>query len=329
MSSGNRQDHIISSLQLARYCFHFQVIRPLQLPPYASSTLRGVFGRALRQQACLTGAAECRGCPLLAACPYPKIFEPQSVAPASGGQPALAPYAIETPFTQINNQLSPGDIRYHPGYQYCFDMVLMTPAAISQLALIISAWKRAFARGVGKGDGTAELIRVEHQLADGSATTLYSVQTPKLQRHSTELTAPQFTQPQDVQLHLQTPLRLVQKGKLIKEQEITPSLFLRHLIRRVSFHICAQQANAFSLDDIHQLNALADKVKDSERQLHWRDWSRYSIRQKRKMILGGILGYWQLADVPPPLLAFLYFGQWFHVGKESAFGLGKYQWLSE
>ncbi|MDV7399370.1 CRISPR system precrRNA processing endoribonuclease RAMP protein Cas6, partial [Arthrospira platensis SPKY1] len=56
------------------------------------------------------------------------------------------------------------------------------------------------------------------------------------------------------------------------------------------------------------------------------DWERYSSRQKQKMKLGGLVGRWQLLQVPAPLLPFVHLGQWLHVGKEGAFGLGKYQW---
>lgn len=318
-------------LQLARYRFHWQINTPLQLPPYASSTLRGVFGRALRHLACLTQASECRGCAMLAACPYPQLFEPQTVPRPSGGpgkgQPALAPYAIETSFPS-GSQCPPENHRYYPGEHFTFDMVLMTPAAITRLSLIIAAWKQAFAKGVGKGDGTAALIRVEHLLADGAPYAVYSAQKPQLQHHKAELSVPKFTSTEDVQLHLQTPLRIEQQGKLIKEQDMTASLFLRHLIRRVSFQIGAQQADAFSLAEIHQFNALADQAQEGERQLQWCDWSRYSSRQKQKMTLGGLLGQLHLQQVPPQLLPFIYLGQWLHVGKESTFGLGKYQWSS-
>src|SRR5690625_6948261 len=94
-----RSSKQIAPVQVARYRFHWRIKTPLQLPPYASSTLRGVFGRMLRQLACLTRANACRGCAMASACPYPQLFEPQTVPRPQGGQPALAPYAIETPFT--------------------------------------------------------------------------------------------------------------------------------------------------------------------------------------------------------------------------------------
>lgn len=266
---------------------------------------------------------------MLAACPYPQLFEPQVVPRPSGqqitGMPALSPYAIETPFPDVS-QATMQDSCFHPGDTYSFDMVLTTPAAIGNLSLIIATWRQAFAKGVGKGDGKAKLLQVEHRIDNDSAEIIYTDNWPYLKPHLAEVTLPMFNQPEDVLLNLQTPLRIEQQGRLIREQDLTPRVFLRHLIRRVSFNACAQQADAFSLADIHQLNALADEVKEGERQLTWCDWERYSSRQKQKMKLGGLVGRWQLLQVPAPLLPFVHLGQWLHVGKEGAFGLGKYQW---
>lgn len=318
------------TLQLARYRFHWRVTTPLLLPPYASSALRGVYGHALRRLACLTRAGDCKGCAVLTNCPYPALFEPQRVPRPSGtaaGMPALATYAIETPFANASLQ-PPKESRYRPGDRYAFDMVLMTPAAIAQLPLIMATWRQAFAHGVGPQDGKAELLRVEHLAPEEPANNIYSSASPQLQRHKVALAMPKFSQTEYVQLHLQTPLRIAHQGRLIREPAMSASLFLRHLIRRVSFQACAQQTDAFSLDDIHQLNALADQVQEGERQLRWCDWERNSSRQKQKMKLGGLIGHWQLLQVPPPLLPFIYLGQWVHVGKECAFGLGQYLWQS-
>jgi hypothetical protein len=238
--------------------------------------------------------------------------------------PALAPYAIETPFiTDGAGQHS----RYRPGDEYSFDMVLMNAAAINQLPLIIAAWRRAFALGVGPRRGRAELIMIEH-LAPAESNPVYSLTRSQVQHHDTVIIAPSFLQNEDVTLELLTPLRIEQQGRLVKAQDMTVSIFLRHLIRRVSFHASEQQFDAFRLTNIHKVNALADQVLEGERYLDWYDWERYSSRQRQKMKLGGLTGHWKLLDVPPTLLTLIYFGQWLHVGKECAFGLGQYQWLN-
>jgi hypothetical protein len=58
--------------------------------------------------------------------------------------------------------------------------------------------------------------------------------------------------------------------------------------------------------------------------LRWKDWQRYSSRQKSTMTLGGIVGQVQFTNIPDLLWPMLYLGQWTHVGKNASFGLGRY-----
>ena len=66
-----------AELPIARYRFGFALESEMRLPEYAGSTLRGVFGHALRRLACMTRQKECSGCPLLQSCPYSRIFATQ------------------------------------------------------------------------------------------------------------------------------------------------------------------------------------------------------------------------------------------------------------
>ena len=72
------------SFPVARYRFSWRVTRPLRLPDYAGSMLRGAFGHALRQVACMTKQKTCEACPLLAACAFPALFAPPAPEAAKG-----------------------------------------------------------------------------------------------------------------------------------------------------------------------------------------------------------------------------------------------------
>ncbi|MDR2218961.1 MAG: CRISPR system precrRNA processing endoribonuclease RAMP protein Cas6 [Methylobacillus sp.] len=58
--------------------------------------------------------------------------------------------------------------------------------------------------------------------------------------------------------------------------------------------------------------------------INWWHWARYSSRQQRKMVLGGMVGTRKLSGDLTPFLPFLHIGQWLHVGKGATFGLGGY-----
>ena len=76
--------------------------------------------------------------------------------------------------------------------------------------------------------------------------------------------------------------------------------------------------------DAAALVAHAAMLTDDRSALHWRDGARYSARQKQETPLGGVVGRWTLRGDLAPLLPWLWLGQWLHLGKATAMGLGGY-----
>ena len=315
----------MTSLHAARYRFHVRVTATLSLPDYAGSALRGAFGHALLQVCGLSAHDRDNNTSLFQQSPYVEVFAPQQL-PQAVSLKNLAqlpvPYIIEAPLTQVRV--------YQPDETLLFEMVLCGNA-LQHLPVVILAWRRAFLRGVGGGDGKGELYKAEILEPDGTAKVIYDYGYPRIVPHETIITAPNFDASacfkMDVHLLLETPLRLQQQGSILGPREMTAPALLRNLIRRVTLQLQMQQPDACPLEQIRHLNNLADKVED-ERRLAWQEWGRYSSRQKQAMKLGGVTGHWLLNDVSTELLPFIYLGQWLHVGKETAFGLGKYKWLT-
>lgn len=305
------------SLPVARYRLEFEVTSPLSLPAYAGSTLRGAWGLALRAAACLTRAPACDGCALLYTCPYAAIFETR---PPRERPPSLQdfsqvprPYVIEPPAL--------GERRYTPGERLVFHIVL-AGRALEQLRLIIEAHVRAFRRGVGKGDGTAELRRVvyegpcEQVVLEGAGGTIapHAPTLPPVPDLGTVAV-----------LRFDSPLRLQSNGRPAPVEELTARRLLMALVRRVALLAEFHGAGPLPLD----FAALARQAETiaSDTALRWHDWARWSNRQRRSMALGGYLGDWRLEGDLAPFAPFLHLGQWLHVGKEATFGLGGYRLL--
>ena len=137
-----------SELPIARYRLTFTLTQNLQLPPYAASTLRGVFGHALLAAACTCPIDQT---PHLSGCPYAQIFEPAPRAdlPSSVRQNPPPPYVIETPLFAPTH--------FPAGADYSFDLVLFGQARHS-LPLIGAVFAQAFAKGLGVNNtGKGEL----------------------------------------------------------------------------------------------------------------------------------------------------------------------------
>src|SRR5690606_18577377 len=170
-------------------------------PDYAGSMLRGAFGHALRRVSCMTRMKNCTGCPLLATCPYSQIFETPPLAnhPLQKFSAMPNPYVIEPPEGGARS-LGEGDT-------FSFSMVLMGKA-LQQLPLIVLAWERALAQGLGKTSPVACQLASIH--AEGEGEPVY---TPgaRVRPHQYASLRPQALGDQ-VLLEFTTPLRLQKKG---------------------------------------------------------------------------------------------------------------------
>ncbi|MBL8425630.1 MAG: CRISPR system precrRNA processing endoribonuclease RAMP protein Cas6 [Candidatus Accumulibacter phosphatis] len=307
-----------TSFPVARYRFEFQARQPIRLPDYSGSMLRGAFGHALRQLACMTRQKECAACPLIGSCPYPAIFAPPPPATHSLQKFSQipAPYVIEPPAW--------GSRVLAAGETLTFHHVLIG-RALQELPLIILAWRRALARGVGAGDGTADLVRVVHCSATGDEE-IHRPQIGTIAAHAQVISL--VGQADDglastATLRFETPLRLQQNGHALPPEKLQARTLLMALARRASL-LAEFHSEGPLVDDFAALSAACASVRD-EKSLTWLDWTRFSSRQQQKMSLGGVVGTWRFEGKLAPFAPLLQLGEWLHVGKEAAFGLGRYE----
>ncbi|PYF99694.1 uncharacterized protein DUF2276 [Thioalkalivibrio sp. ALE21] len=296
----------LPELSLERLRFHAVAQAPLRLPPFAGSMLRGAFGHALKTSVCITRAPRCADCKLYRHCAYPALFEPPPPAehPLQRFSQIPAPYVIEPP-TGGERILQPGD---------AFDFhVVLAGNAVQQRELILSAWRQALARGLGKRRAPAELTSVTSEPPASVATDL---EAESLATHG----LPEETHRATLQLH--TPLRLQHQGHALGPDALDAERLLMNLTRRISL-ICEFHGGTAPNWDYPTLKGLAQTIR-SQKALEWQSWSRYSSRQKQTMQLSGVVGQWTLEGEMRPFSAILQAGQWLHAGKNASFGMGHY-----
>jgi hypothetical protein len=340
----------VSSLPLARYRFTARGQQPLALPDYAGSLLRGQFGAALRNVACMTRQPTCPGCPLLQTCPYTRIFE---APPPPKGQHALQAFS-QIPNAYVLEPPTPGARVLDADDDFAFHLVLIGHAT-DQLALVTFALQRALAQGLTRERIPADLLQVDWVDALGTAHPVWTANQPILVEHTATLVvpAPERTatqtpefiannsystgadgiNDQHIALHIHTPLRLQSQGKPLGVGQLTPRALIAAVARRTAllmeFHAGSPPAPSGHKtwgEAAKHAAQLADTLTDTQ-DLHWFDWTRYSSRQQQQMTLGGVLGTWTLhgsADTLTQLWPWLWLGQWLHVGKNATMGLGGY-----
>jgi len=99
-------------------------------------------------------------------------------------------------------------------------------------------------------------------------------------------------------------------------------ILIRAALRRASALIAFYGHGELEID-FKGLVEAAENVAIEASTLNWHDWQRYSFRQKDKMFLGGIIGSVTYAGDIAPFLPLITFCEKTHIGKQTAFGLGK------
>lgn len=310
------------TLPLARYRFTAQLQQPLALPEYAGSLLRGQFGAALRNVACMTRQPTCPGCPLLQTCPYTRIFE---APPPPKGQHALQDFS-QIPNPYVMEPPTPGARMLAAGDTLEFSMVFIGHA-LGQLALIVFALQRALSQGLTRQRVPAELQRVDWLDEAGIAHQIWAHTQPTLAAHPGTLEVPAAPNGIDnITLHIRTPLRLQNQGHPLGVAQLSPRALVATLTRRTALLMELHAGQSGWGEAARQITHTSESLTDT-RDLRWFDWTRYSSRQQQEMTLGGVLGRWTLhggADALAEIWPWLWLGQWLHVGKNATMGMGGY-----
>lgn len=281
----------------------------LYLPTFKGSSFRGVIGRTLKQAFCILKAYQnCHNCPINSKCYYAYIFETipnhQKTLPFNFHKyPSVShPFIIEPPEEKKT---------FYKKEESFSIKIILIGKAISYEPHFILAMKLAGEHGIGKEN--RKFIIKNYQATE---TLLSTIEIPT----NFSFTSNKFSQ---IVLQFLTPLRIIYEKKLVKNLEFHH--IVRSLLRRISilyyFHVSEKMPKIPAKDLISK----AQEIKVKESKLQWFDWERYSYRQKRRMILGGLIGKIVFEGNVAPFFSILQAGEIFHCGKNTSFGLGKYR----
>ena len=252
------------------------------LPHYKGSTLRGVFGRALKQVVCALRHQTCDQCLLKDRCVYVDVFETQTRSQPVGNQAGMArphPFVIEPPDTP--------ETHFLPGTPFEFNLLLFGKAN-AHLPYFIYAFDRISQIGIGKKiNGRRGVFNLEGVTIDGR--TLYSAEDKQLKMppDGTELTllepVPKKTLSR-IELFMETPLRLKFSNRL--KADLPFHVLVRGMLRRMS-SLMTVYGNGEPALDYTGLVRRSEAVRIIGDRLEWFDWRRYSFRQDRENAHGG------------------------------------------
>ncbi|HSV32266.1 MAG TPA: CRISPR system precrRNA processing endoribonuclease RAMP protein Cas6 [Atribacteraceae bacterium] len=289
----------------------------LILPPYKGATFRGGFGTVFRRIACAVRGQDCLSCLLKAQCPYAYIFEtspPENSQALSKYESIPRPFVLEPP-TETKTF-------YAPGETLDFQLLLFG-RAIQYLPYFIVVFREMGETGLGRGRRPFVLTKMA-ALGRQEAVEIYSAQTNTI-RHldqSDTYCPPQFPPPSQIQVNFITPVRLIDDGACATVPEF--HILFRQIMRRISalayFHH-GQRLEA----DYGGLAARSRQINLSANKTSWQELERYSRRQDQRINIGGLVGAAAYQGNLTEFMPWLALGEYVHVGKNTVFGLGKYE----
>ncbi|MEZ5592586.1 MAG: CRISPR system precrRNA processing endoribonuclease RAMP protein Cas6 [Gammaproteobacteria bacterium] len=311
-------------LSLARYQFNFSADSAFRLPDYAGSAWRGAFGRALKRLVCVTREPVCANCLLYRSCSYPYIFEtPPDPGLGVMTQASAAPHPyVLTP--------APGRGERAAGATVTLGLTLLGHS-LRQLPYIVHALAQAGQHGLTAARAPLTLRTVWQQDEAGDWQLIYCPDTG-LQSRLQPLPAitPSVPPcPPRLTLTLITPLRIKRGGHFATPDRFDFATLFSGLLRRISLLMQFHGEAALSTD-FAALSQQARAIPLRRTELYWREYTRYSSRQKTSMQLGGVVGQIELDGHDlAPFWPYLWLGQWTHAGKMTSMGLGRYSILAD
>lgn len=309
---------------LGTYHFLCRFSGPAQLPPFKGSTLRGVFGHALKRVVCALRQVPCEACILRERCLYTRVFETSLAIPQPAGarvSVAPHPFVIEPPLT--------GQTVFEAGEELDCGLTLLGEVNKS-LPYFVYAFEQMGEIGIGRrlnghrGQFVLEEVRTgghclyarggEHLVAPPRQdAVLGHMPTPSPQACSQDRGT-------TLRVDLLTPLRLKHENRI--RAHLPFHVLVRAALRRAS-SLFATWGDGEPALDYKGLVERAGNVRTVESGLRWHDWRRYSNRQEREMLLGGMTGSVVYEGPMAEYLPLLTLAEKVHLGKNTSFGMGR------
>jgi hypothetical protein len=330
---------MLENLSFSKFKAYFRIEETTELPSFTGSTFRGALGHAMRKVRSGWSRELCGDCPLRSYCRYGDLYAYLFEAPAD--HPFIAetcrslalkhetypqPFILDPP---------PGGV-YQPG-QFLSLSFTLVGKAIECFPFMACALRlvgeNPLGRSRSRGSVALEAIVDGMPSEDGEEALIFDGRTGRIvgpaqvldfdliRRWITERNAPDSeTDEQSAHIRFLTPFRFKQANRLGAALDF--QLFMRNVLRRLTL-LSVHSPLSFDID-FRGLLAKAEAVQTEKSELRWLDWERYSNRQKERMFLGGFVGDIVFVGRLAELLPFLKMCELLNVGKNVAFGLGKF-----
>ncbi len=308
-------------LDIYRFRIRLKLNGDLVTPRYKGSLLRGIFAWSFRNTVCVTKQPVCEGCMLKQDCSYFKIFETElpvsHISYLRGIRKVPHPFVLNPPaddrlrisageILEIELVLFGSSVNLLPYYVYVFQNIGKTGLGFEKTGYTIEEFTNVHLDGESKilipGSGDISL-------------KFTPVKTSQIVENLPE-------KMEKITLDFVSPVRFQEEGKVIKQRDkITPKLVVLSTVRRY-----LALAGLFGPDGFvdGQPDFRFNDFHISENSLNYFEWGRYSNRQKTWLDMSGLTGSLTIEGNVGRILPWLLIGSQINIGKNTAFGLGKF-----
>lgn len=312
----------LERLTFFRYQFELELERPLEVPAAKRSVLwRGAFGSVFRSLVCHDVSLACASCPLLAACPYPRVFAPHAAAEDAGIKRFRDP---PRPFVLIDPGPHEDTL---PARESLILGLVVVGSAVADLPYFVVSLRRLGEAGIGRRQNrfSVKSVRAVARIGhDGEAVFQRGTELVKPVRIPT--TASNLSQEAD-KTATRATVQFVTPTDLRGEEQTPGAPGLGLLIRRARDRMSALSTffGGGPLDpEPRQTAALADDSKLVHSAVGRSRIERRSQRTGERHSIGGWTGSvtYESANLPV-LMPWLRLAEVLGVGKHATFGNGR------
>lgn len=299
-------------LELAFYNVVIRFGKSGHLSAHLGGTLRGGFGRALREVACASPSAECRDCLLGWRCAYGYLFD----TPVPPDTPVMRRYThAPHPFVLRTLPSQPKSVSSDASLKLT---LLLFGRAATYLPYVVFALEHLGQEGLGADRVPFQVAAI--QTADGRP--IYeSGQRRALVAAPPEVFTAAVGEPRQgrLRVHFRTPTRLRVDNQVLRQPRL--DALVSAGLRRLELLCRMHDAGVYDVDAA-RLVACARQAKLIRDATRWQDHVRYSQRQGQSMPLGGLTGWAEFEGDIGTLGPLLRLAGMVHIGKDTAFGHG-------
>ena len=350
-------------LSILRLDFRLRAEASVVLPPFLGSTLRGAFGRALKQIFCFVPHGECDRCWFRQACAYQYIFESKNLGTIpvaelhtflKGQKEFPHPFVLIPPAPVSKSRPFPPEQtervkNFNEDYQsnhFCagdtldFSLLLIGKAAQSW-AQVVVAVRLLAERGLGE-----EATRVPFSLilamahdAGGRSLEIFSRENPHVSTHN--VSAVKLEQVVNLEIEILKRSRQTSEESSLHVEFITPASrrillegsangkldftdLLKKITRRLEL-LAFLHGEPSQKIDYRPVLAGAENVRVADQILNLYHYEQHSERQERKVRRDVFLGKVSYrGNGLEKFLPFLKAGEILNVGADTTHGLGRF-----